>query len=282
RAPRAGRAVPPPRPAARRSCDTLQGLFVASAGRYGRVSVPVDPHTAHAAKALVAAARQVHADVGRPNLLTRIPATRAGLLALEDCLALGISVEVCLVFSAERYEQALGACLSGMERALAAGLDLRGIMATASVPVGVLDAEVNARLAALPGPAPRTARARDTAALAVARAVYRVREQRLTTSWWKVLQAAGATPPGLLWTTAGPRHVSALIGWNTAQAVSPEVLETAALDGELRGDTLLGAHEEGRRALEALEGLGIRMPEVARALEAVHIARLQDAWRLRS
>lgn len=268
--------------AVRRACDALQGVFHASGSRYGRVSVPVDPRSAHAAQALVAAARRVHAEVGRPNLLTRIPATRAGLAALEDCLALGISVEVDLVFSAERYDEALHAYLTGMERALAAGLDLQGITATASVPVGMLDTEVNTRLAALPGPALPATRARDTAALAVAREMFRIREQRLATGWWEVLRAAGATPPGLLWSTAGPRHISALIGWNTAQAVSLEVLETAALHGELRGDTLLGAHEEGRRALDALERLGIRMPDVARALETAELTRLQHDWTLRS
>ncbi len=260
----------------------LQDTFLASGSRYGRVSVPVDPRIAHDTGALVAAARRVHADVGRPNLLARIPATPAGLLALEGCLALGISVDVDLVFSAERYAEVLGAYLAGMERALAAGRNLQWITATASVPVGRLDAEVNARLAALPGPALPAVQARDTAAVAVAREMYRVREQRLGTGWWRVLRAAGAMPPELLWTTAEPGHISALIGWNTAQAASLEMLETAALHEELRGDTLLGAHEEGRRALDTLERLGIRMPDVTQALETGELTRLQRAWTLRS
>ncbi|MFB6615692.1 transaldolase family protein [Streptomyces sp. NPDC085524] len=268
--------------ALRRACDALWDTFVTSDGLHGRVSVPVDPRAAGDAKALVAAARHVHAVVGRANLQARIPATPAGLLALAECLALGISVEAGLVFSAERYEAVLQAYLTGMERALAAGLDLRGITATASVPVGVLDSEVNTRLAALPGPALPAARARDTAALAVAREVYGVREQRLATGWWQVLRAAGATPPGLLWTTGSPRHISALIGWNTAHAFSLEALEAAALQEELRGDTLLGGHEEGRRALDALARLGIRMPDVAQELETVGLTRLRRAWTLRS
>ncbi|MFJ4779877.1 transaldolase family protein [Streptomyces sp. NPDC088762] len=280
-------AVAPAAPVAssadvRRSCDVLRGVFHASEGVHGRVSVPVDPRYAHDADALVSAARAGWSEVGRANVLMRIPVTRAGLVALEECLALGISVDADLVFSVERYEEVLDAVLRGLERAFKAGLPLTEVIATASVPVGPLDAEVNARLAALPVREMRAAEAHGTASLAVARQIYRAREQRLGGSWWRVLRAAGAMPPGLLWTAAGPRHVGALIGWNTAQAAPPEVFETAAREVELRGDTLLNAHREGRGATDALEALGVRMAEVAQALEAGELTRLQRDWMLRT
>lgn len=265
----------------RSACDALRETFRESEGRRGRVSVPVDPRLVHDAEALVAAARSVHGDVGRSNLFVRIPATRAGLAALEGCLALGISVDVDLIFSAERYGEVLGACLAGMERALAAGLRLQLISAVTSVPVGLLDAEVNSRLMALPVQQMWMAEAQDTAAVAVAREMYRVREQRLDGDWWRVLRAAGALPPQLLWTEVRPRHISSLIGWNTAQAAPLDVLEAAAADHQLRGDTLLNGHTEARRALDALDGLGIRMADVAQELEAVELGRLQDEWALR-
>ncbi|MCJ1678534.1 transaldolase [Streptomyces sp. APSN-46.1] len=270
----------------RRACDALGNAFVESGGRQGRVSVPVDPWLGHDAESMVSAARSVHGDVGRPNLLIRIPATGAGLAALEECLSLGISVHADLIFSAERYEEVLGAYLAGMERALSRGLWLRRIAVVTSVPVGVLDAEVNSRLAAPanPGsanPGVTAAGARDTAAVAVARQLYRVREQRLGGEWWRVLRVAGAAPPGLLWTEVRPRHVSSLVGWNTAQAVTRGVLEAAAAAEQLRGDTLLNAHAEARRALDALDGLGIRMADVARELEAAELDRLRRSWTLR-
>ncbi|PJN19058.1 transaldolase [Streptomyces sp. CB02120-2] len=266
----------------RRACDALWNAFVESGGGEGRVSVPVDPWLVHDAESLVSAARSVHDEVGRPNLLVRIPATRAGLVALEECLSLGISVDADLIFSAERYEQVLAAYLSGMERALSRGLRLRRISAVTSVPVGMLDAEVNSRLAALPLRGAAVAGARDTAALAVARLLYRAREKRLEGEWWRVLRAAGATPPGLLWTEVRPRHVSSLVGWNTGLAATRKVLEAAAATEQLRGDTLLNAHAEARRALDALDGLGIRIGEVALELEAGELDRLQRAWTLRS
>lgn len=278
-----GAVAPAAAPAAvRRACDALRDTFLTSGGRHGRVSLPVDPHRAHDAQALVSAARGTDGEVGRPNLLIRIPATTAGFSAMEDCLAMSVSVDVDLVFSAERYGEFLDAYLTGMERALAAGRPLRGIAAVASVPVGVLDAEVNSRLAALETPGAPAAGARDTAAVALARQLYRMREQRLSGDWWRVLRAAGAEPPGLVWTAVGPWHVSELVGWNTAQAASREVLEAAAARGGLKGDTLLNAHREADSALEGLERLGIRMRDVAQALEAAELRRLQRAWTLRS
>ncbi|MEV7557087.1 transaldolase, partial [Streptomyces sp. NPDC089795] len=119
---------------------------------------------------------------------------------------------------------------------------------------------------------------RGTAAVALARQLHRLREERLGSDWWRVLRAAGAEPPSLVWTGVGPRHVGELIGWNTAQAASLEVLEAAGARGGLRGDTLLNAHEEARRALEALEALGVRMRDVARDLEAAELSRLRRAW----
>ncbi|MFG2487219.1 transaldolase family protein [Streptomyces virginiae] len=274
-----GAVAPAADPAAvRRACDALRGVFAASGGQQGRVSVPVDPRSAHDASALVAAARTASGEVGRPNLLIRVPATTAGLSAMADCLAMSISVDADLVFSPERYEEFLDAYLTGMERALAAGRPLGRITASASVPVGVLDAEVDSRLPQSPAPAGPAAGLRGTAAVALARQLHRLREQRLGSAWWRVLRAAGAEPPLLVWTGVGPWHVGELVGWNTAQAASLEVLEAAGARGGLRGDTLLNAHEEARRAWQALEGLGIRMRDVARDLEAAELSRLRQVW----
>ncbi|MFF5447502.1 transaldolase family protein [Streptomyces sp. NPDC012888] len=277
-----GAVVPDADPdAARRACDTLWDVFLTSGGRHGRVSVPVDPRVAHDAQALLAEARALRAAVGRPNLLVRVPATAAGLAALADCLAEGISVDADLVFSAERYDEVLTAYLTGLERALAAGRPLHETVAVTSVPVGTLDTEVDTRLAGLPAGPDRDG-ARNTAAAAVARLMYRTREERMEGDWWRVLRAAGAVPPGLLWTAVEPRHIGALVGWNTGQAATADVLEEAVATGGLSGDTLLNAHEDGRKALALLEDLGIRMAEVTEVLETMELTRLQHAWKLSS
>lgn len=273
-----GALVPPSSPgAARRACDALLRVHRLTDGRHGHVSVPVDPRAAHDARALTAAARALRGAVGRANLLVRIPATPAGLAALSDCLAEGVGVDVTLVFGAERYVRVLDAYFTGMERALAAGLSLHGLGCVTSFPVGPLDAAVRTLLGRPPcgdaDGAPWCA-----AALALARQVFRLREQRLASPWWRVLRSAGAQPPRLLWTEPECRHIAALVGWNTAVALPAAVLEAAPDDLEPRGDTLLNRHAEGARTLAALERRGVRMAELARVLEARELTRLQRTW----
>ncbi|WP_149184540.1 transaldolase family protein [Streptomyces sp. TRM49041] len=300
-----GAVIPPSCPAAaRHACDALLPVHEASGGRDGHVSAPVDPRAAHDADALTAAAGTLHRAVERPNLLVRIPATPAGLVALADCLAEGIGVDSTLVFCAERYAQVLDAYFTGMERALTAGLPLQPLTCVTSFPVGPLDTEANARLTrprAAPSECGAAARAcvrgegdgppggpagpvegvgaDYPVALAVARQVFRVREERLAGQWWRVLRAGGAAPPRLLWTEPEHRHIGALIGWNTAIALPPDVLESAPDDLELCGDTLLNSHREGLRTLAALERHGVRMAELADVLESRELARLQHAWK---
>lgn len=273
-----GALVPPSSPgAARRACDALLSVHRLTDGRHGHVSVPVDPRAAHDARALTAAARALRRAVGRANLLVRVPATPAGLAALSDCLAEGVGVDVSLLFGAERYVRVLDAYFTGMERALAAGLSLHGLGCVTSFPVGPLDAAVRALLGRPPcGDA--DGEPWCAVALAVARQVFRLREERLASPWWRVLRSAGARPPRLLWTEPECRHIGALVGWNTAVALPAAVLEAAPDDLEPRGDTLLNRHAEGARTLAALERRGIPMAELARVLEARELSRLQHTW----
>ncbi|MEV8565863.1 transaldolase family protein [Streptomyces sp. NPDC051322] len=251
-----------PRPALRAACDSLRPAFDESTGRHGQVSVSLGKAISHDALALITDAAILHRSVGRPNVLVRMPATRAGLIAASACIARGFGVDVTLIFSAEHYGRVLDAYMDGLELALANGLPLEGITLLASFPVGLIDAEVNSRLADMAaGPL------RDTAGIATAQLIYRAREKRLGSTWWQVLRSAGATPPRLAWTGAGPGHIGALVGSNTVMALTAAVLEQAVRDDALHGDTLLNAHSEGRRALDLLASHGIDMTDVAEVLE---------------
>ncbi|WP_438312905.1 transaldolase family protein [Streptomyces sp. HUAS TT3] len=265
---------------ARRACDLLMPVFGVSRGTVGHVSVPVPPRWAHDARALAAAARDVHGAVGRPNALMRMPMTPAGVEALADCLADGVGVHAALVFSGERYAEVLDAYVAGLERSLASGRPLGDATMVASFPVGLFDREVGARLDRLG--VPRDDQVRGAAGLAVARRMYRLREERLSGDWWRVLRANGALQPRLLWGTGADGGVGALVGWNTALALSVETLEAAARDPALTGDTLLNADEEAACALRALERLGVRAGEVAAVLEAAQCARLQHGRAVRT
>ncbi len=145
----------------RRAADALRPVHDATDGRDGMVSLEVSPDLAHDTAGTLAEARLLHWLVDRPNVMIKIPATDAGLPAVADCLAEGISVNVTLIFGADRYTQVWDAFLGGMERAAAAGRDLGRIASVASVFVSRVDGAVDplldeahtARAAALRGTA---------------------------------------------------------------------------------------------------------------------------------
>ncbi|MBT2423752.1 hypothetical protein J7F01_38250 [Streptomyces sp. ISL-22] len=254
-----------PPAALHRVCDALLPVFLASEGRAGHVSLALTHGRGTSAEDLLEEARALHERVGRANFLVRLPVDAGGLMALRDCLAQGIGVQAGPVYSEQRYGQLLDAFFAGMERALASGLPLHEITLVAGVPVGPLDDAVNARLDAVPGP--RAAAARDTAAVALARSLYGLREDRLSSDWWRVIRTGGAQLPLLLWADPTPPQVAALVGANTAHILTVERLEKAAAEAELAGEALMGAASAGRRALKELAELGVDMEAVACELE---------------
>src|SRR6201999_156343 len=121
-------------------------VYDASNGRDGRVSIEVDPRLAHNTAATIAEAKQLAWLVDRPNTLIKIPATKAGLPAITEVIGKGISVNVTLIFSLERYREVMDAYLAGLEKAKAAGLDLSLIHSVASFFVSRVDSEIDKRL----------------------------------------------------------------------------------------------------------------------------------------
>lgn len=238
----------------RDACDALLRMYEAGDGDDGLVSAAVDRDTCRA--------------VDRPNLLLRTTPDGPGLRAATSALAVGLGVDIAHVCCLDDCVEAMDAYFTGLEQALAAGLSLERLTAVISVPVGQLDAEVDARLDRLASK--KALDHRGTAALAVARLVFRIREKKLGEEWWRVLRAAGARPPRLLWTEPRPHQLTALVGWRTGQAVSVEVLEEATAHGTPNGDTLLKRDAAGRAALAGLDELGIDMVEVSHALESAH------------
>ena len=130
----------------RNACDVLAPQWEASDGVDGRVSIEVDPRLAHDTDKTVAQAVELWKIVDRPNLLIKIPATKAGLPAITAILAEGISVNVTLIFSVERHREVMDAYLAGLEKAREAGHDLSKIHSVASFFVSRVDTEIDKRL----------------------------------------------------------------------------------------------------------------------------------------
>lgn len=268
----------------RDAADVLRTVYEASDGRDGRVSIEVDPRLAHRTEPTVAEAKQLWWLVDRPNLFIKIPATKAGLPAITQAIALGISVNVTLIFSLDRYREVMDAYLSGLEQARAAGLDLSEIRSVASFFVSRVDTEVDRRLDAIGGDAANALRGR--AAIANARLAYAAFEEVLGSERWKALDAAGANPQRPLWASTGvkdpayddTRYVVDLVAPGTVNTMPQATLDAVEDHATISGDTVRGGYEQASGDLDALAGLGISYADVVQVLEDEGVAKFEESW----
>ncbi|MGW3094566.1 transaldolase [Streptomyces sp. NPDC001102] len=268
----------------RAAADVLRPVYDATGGRDGRVSIEVDPRLAHDTKATVAEARQLAWLVDRPNVMIKIPATKAGLPAITEVIGLGISVNVTLIFSLERYREVMDAYLAGLEKARAKGLDLSVIYSVASFFVSRVDSEVDKRLAALSSP--EAAALKGKAALANARLAYQAYEEVFSGERWTALAGARANKQRPLWASTGVKdpaykdtlYVDELVAPGTVNTMPEATLNATADHGEITGDTVTGGYEQAHADLTAVEALGISYAEVVQQLEDEGVAKFEVAW----
>ena len=276
----------------RAACDVLRPAYDRTGGRDGRVSIEVDPRISGDAERTAAEARGLWWLVDRPNLFIKIPATLAGLPAITAALADGISVNVTLIFSVERYKAVLDAFMAGMEGRLAAGGELNGIESVASFFVSRVDTEVDRRLADLAARADGqdvsadVERLHGQAAIANARLAYQVYEAALASPRWLALAAKGARMQRLLWASTGvkdkafedTRYVTELVAPDTVNTMPEATLQAVADHGTVRGDTIRGGYDAARLVLNDLARLGVGMAEAAATLEEQGVASFAKSW----
>ncbi|MGW7418990.1 transaldolase [Streptomyces sp. NPDC054813] len=268
----------------RAAADVLRPVYDATDGRDGRVSIEVDPRLAHDTTATVAEAKQLAWLVDRPNVMIKIPATKAGLPAITEVIGLGISVNVTLIFSLDRYREVMAAYLAGLERAAAKGLDLSTIHSVASFFVSRVDAEIDKRLTVLGTDEALALKGR--AALANARLAYEAYEQAFATDRWTALESAGANRQRPLWASTGVKdpsykdtlYVDELVAPGTVNTMPEATLDATADHGDVRGDTVTGGYDRARADLAAVERLGISYDEVVGKLEDEGVAKFEVAW----
>ncbi|MFD7060785.1 transaldolase [Streptomyces sp. NPDC059906] len=268
----------------RAAADVLRGVYDATGGRDGRVSIEVDPRLAHDTRATVAEARQLAWLVDRPNVMIKIPATKAGLPAITAVVGAGISVNVTLIFSLERYREVMDAYLAGLEKAQAAGIDLAGIHSVASFFVSRVDSEIDKRLSLLGTDEALGLRGR--AALANARLAYEAYEHVFAGDRFTALAGARANPQRPLWASTGVKdpafrdtlYVEELVAPGTVNTMPEATLDAAADHGDVRGDTVTGGYAQARADLAAVERLGVSYDEVVEQLEQEGVAKFEAAW----
>ncbi|MBY8345354.1 transaldolase [Streptomyces spinosirectus] len=269
----------------RDAADLLRPVFLVSpAGQDGRVSIEVDPHMAHDTTATIAEARHLTWLVDRPNIYIKIPATEAGLPAITETIAQGISVNVTLIFSLARYRQVAEAYVAGLEKARAGGLDLSQISSVASFFVSRMDTEVDRRLDALGTPEARALRGR--AAVANARLAYEAFEEAFSGERWNRLHRAGANKQRPLWASTGvkdrayeaTKYVSGLIAPDTVNTMPEATLLAVEAQEHAAGRDLRSRYDEARADIEVIERLGISYAEVVQQLEDEGVAKFQESW----
>ncbi|MGW1623679.1 transaldolase [Streptomyces sp. NPDC002172] len=268
----------------RAAADILRSVYDASHGTDGRVSIEVDPRLAHDTTATVAEAKQLFWLVDRPNVMIKIPATRAGLPAITAVVAEGISVNVTLIFSLERYREVMAAYLAGLEQAAARGLDLSTIHSVASFFVSRVDSEIDKRLTVIGTDEALALKGR--AALANARLAYEAYEEVFAGDRWTALAAAKANRQRPLWASTGVKdpaykdtlYVDELVAPGTVNTMPEATLNATADHGDIHGDTVTGGYAQARADLEAVERLGISYDEVVGKLEDEGVAKFEVAW----
>ncbi|MFF5501606.1 transaldolase [Streptomyces roseolus] len=270
----------------RDAADILRPVFDRTDGQDGRVSIEVDPRLAHDTAATTAEAKQLAWLVDRPNTLIKIPATKAGLPAITEVIGLGISVNVTLIFSLERYRAVMDAYLAGLEKARERGLDLSKIHSVASFFVSRVDTEIDKRLDGIGTDEAKALKGK--AALANARLAYEAYEEVFSDSSerWAALDKAQANKQRPLWASTGVKdpaykdtlYVVDLVAPGTVNTMPEATLEATADHGEVTGDTVRGTYDSSREVLEAVAKLGIGYDEVVQLLEDEGVEKFEAAW----
>ena len=268
----------------RDACDIFMPLYHSTQGVDGRVSIEVSPDLAHDTEATIRQAVELHERVGRENVLIKIPATKAGLPAITEVIGRGISVNVTLIFSLERYRAVVEAYLAGIEKALSNGIDVRTIHSVASFFVSRVDTAIDAQLDAI-GTA-EAASLRSRAGIANARLAYRDFEQLFASERAAGLVAQGMNVQRPLWASTGVKdpalpqalYVSELAVAQTVNTMPEKTLMATAEEGGINGDRVTAFYDDAESVLQGLEELGIDFDAVTDQLESEGVAKFIDSW----
>ncbi|GAA1612541.1 transaldolase [Leucobacter chromiireducens] len=266
------------------ACDLFAETYTGSGGADGRVSIEVEPRLARDTEGTIQQGRELWARVNRPNAMIKVPATTEGLPAITALIAEGISVNVTLIFSIQRYRQVINAYLTGLELARAAGKNLNEIHSVASFFVSRLDTEVDARLAALG--TPEALALESQAGIANARLAYEVYAETFNSERAQMLLSLGAQAQRPLWASTGVKnpklpdtlYVTELVASGTVNTMPAATLEALADHGEIRGDTVTTQYLESNQVLNTLDGLGIDYVAVTEVLESEGLAKFDASW----
>lgn len=268
----------------RAAADILAPIYESTKGEDGRISLEVDPRLAHDTDATIAQAHELARLVDRPNVMIKIPATLAGLPAITAVIGAGISVNVTLIFSPERYAQVIDAYLAGLELAQARGIDVSTIRSVASFFISRVDTEVDQRLERIG--TDDAAALLGRAAIANARLAYRLYEGTFAGERWAALAAAGAHKQRPLWASTGvknpaydpTRYVTELVAPGTVNTAPLATIDVVQQQGVVTGDTVTPNCDSAATDIEAITAAGVDFAEVFTLLEEQAVEKFEQSW----
>ncbi|CAB4912692.1 unannotated protein [freshwater metagenome] len=268
----------------RQACDLFEQIYNDSKGIDGRVSIEVDPRLAHDTQATIDEGKSLWSLVNRPNLLIKVPATLAGLPAITELIASGISVNVTLIFSCQRYEEVIDAFITGIEGAQKRGSDLKTIHSVASFFISRIDTAVDQELKRINSPQSNELLGR--AAISNAVLAYELFLTKSASPRWAKLSQAGANMQRPLWASTGvkdpayedTRYVIELIAPDTVNTMPQSTLDAVIDHGKFRGNTITPAIEDAHAILANLANTGISLAAITHQLEVDGVASFAKAW----
>jgi transaldolase / glucose-6-phosphate isomerase len=260
------------------ACDAFQPLYEESNGGDGYVSIEVSPDVAHDTEATAAQAQQLWARIKRPNLMVKIPATKAGIPAIRKAIAAGVNINITLIFSLKRYAEVMDAYLSGLEDRAAAGHPIDHIASVASFFVSRVDTKIDPKL-------PDGSPLRGKAAIANAKLAYEEFHTTFAGGRWEKLKYKGARVQRPLWASTSTKnpaypdtlYIDNLIGPETVNTVPPATLE-AFKDHGVAAMTLVRGLDEAQNIIQQLEAAGISMDVATQELEDEGVKAFADAF----
>jgi transaldolase len=264
-------------------CDVMRPVYDATDGKDGRVSIEVDPRLAHDCDATLAEARALWWLVDRPNVMIKIPATEEGLAAIASATAEGISVNVTLIFSLERYKLVMDSYLTGLERARDNGVDVSTIRSVASFFVSRIDTEVDKRLDEIGTDEAKSLRSK--VAVANARLAYQAYEEVVGSDRWQSLEKAGAHRQRPLWASTSVKdpdlpdtmYVTELVAPDTVNTMPEATIEATADHAEITGDSISGSYASAQEVLDRMERVGIAYDDVVKVVEDEGVDKFEKA-----
>src|SRR5919197_6326160 len=264
------------------ACDLLRPVWDAGRGRDGYVSWEVDPNFAYDYDATYAEAKRLHGLIEKPNLYVKIPATKPGLRAIEDMIALGKNINVTLIFSLQRHEEVMEAYIAGLERLVETGGDPSTVASVASFFVSRVDTEADRRLDEIGGHDDL----KGKLAIANAKLAYRTYEEVFSGPEWDELAAKGATPQRCLWASTSTKnpeyrdvlYVEELIGPDTVNTMPRDTVEAFQDHGKVER-TLDRDVDGARRVLAAFAEAGVDYDDVVQTLEREGVEKFAKSFR---